>query len=102
MNTLPFQPSGGTFDVCFPLHPGTDSPEDVSRLVENILHDIQAYRRTGATVSQSDVLQALAIATAVHVATADASDEIGEDVKLRLLDLDLGPAAQPGRSAIDA
>jgi len=102
MNTLPVLSSGGTFDVYFPLHPGTDSPEDVSRLVESILHDIEAYRGTGGTVSQSDVLQALAIATAVHVATADASDEIGEDVKLQLLDLDLGLAAHPEKSAIDA
>jgi hypothetical protein len=53
-------------------------------------------------VSQSDVLQAPAIATAVQVATAGAAEEIGQELNLRLLDLDLRPGIQPEKNAIDA
>ncbi|MEA3277792.1 MAG: hypothetical protein U9Q81_21430 [Pseudomonadota bacterium] len=75
------------FDVDFPLHPATSSAEDVSRLVSNILNDIDAYTGNGSSVSQSDVLQALAIATAVHVAKADASEKAGVEFSLELLDV---------------
>jgi hypothetical protein len=90
MNTARQGHRGGTFDVDFPLPQTTKSPEDVSHLVDAILRSIAAYADQGRHVSQSDVLQALSIATAVHVARADAMAKAGVDFSLKLLDVSVG------------
>ena len=55
--------------------------------MDAILHSIGAYVEKVRHVSQSDVLQALAIATAVHAAKADATEKTGEEFALELLDV---------------
>jgi hypothetical protein len=74
----------GTIDVDFPLHPATRSPEAVSRLVGQILEQIQDQAEP---VEDADVLQALAIATAVRVALANANRRLGVELAVELLDV---------------
>ncbi|MGD2083041.1 MAG: hypothetical protein PVF91_08750 [Chromatiales bacterium] len=71
-------------DIDFPLHPGTQSSEAVSRLVGQILEQIQSQPEP---VGDSDILQALAIATAVRIAVANANRKLGVELAIELLDV---------------
>jgi hypothetical protein len=85
-------PHRRTVEIDVALAPETDSAEDVSRLVSRILRDIDrcsADRR----MSQTDVLQALTIATAVHAAKAQAEEGRGRPIGLEFLDADVRPSA---------
>ena len=76
-----------SIDVEFPLHPATHCPEDVSALVEHVLCDIDDYLRRTDDVSHDDVLQALAIATAVQLAKRSRGNRAGVDFTMELLDI---------------
>lgn len=95
MQTITAPRPRSTLDVDFPLHPATKSPEDVSELVGHILSDIDHYVGKIGDVSQNDVLQALAIATAVQVAKTKASDKAGVELSMELLDIAVD--SLPGR-----
>ena len=71
-------------DVDFPLHPDTRSPEAVTRLVGQILERI---REQPEPMEDMDVLQALAIATAVQAALAHASRSLGVELAVELLEV---------------
>lgn len=58
--------SGGiAYDIEFPLHPETRSPEAVSELVTALLAAVSAQTGNGA-VSDGDILQALAMTSAIR------------------------------------
>lgn len=98
MNTLPSSTSvrQGHLEVNFPLQPGTNSSDAVAKLVETLLFDI-ADR--GDAMTHSDILQALAIATAVRLAMADAADKPGVDFSLELLDVAVDAVPERGYRA---
>lgn len=87
-----------TLEIDLPLDPRTESAEDVSRLVSQFLRDIDACSLE-RQVSPSDVLQALSITTAVHVARAEAQRRSGKSVLLPFIDAELASSRQPTAAA---
>ncbi len=71
------------FDVDIPLHESTESAASVAQLVSGLLYTVDALAED---VGHDDVLQALAITTAVRKAMADVSSKHGCDIPLKLLD----------------
>ena len=86
----------GYLDVNFPLHPATNSSDDVAQLVETLLCDIADH---GDAMTHYDILQALAIATAVRLAMADAAAKPGVDFSLELLDVVVDAVPEKGYCA---
>ena len=76
-----------TLDVNIPLHIHTDSERDVADLVGKLLNAISRFDHQS---SHADILQALAITTAVRAAVADAATKPGADFSLKLLDVEVG------------
>lgn len=93
MNTLPLpvRSSRACLEVNMPLHAYTDSDTHVAQLVGTLINDIAGVDHE---VSHADILQALAITTAVRVAMADAAAKPGVDFSLELLDVSVGAADQ--------
>ena len=59
--------SGGkAYDIQFPLHPETRSPEAVSELLAALLASLSRELEKRGDVSEGDVLQALAMTTAIR------------------------------------
>ena len=59
--------SGGrAFDIEFPLHPQTQSASAVSDLVTRLLAVISEHAKDRADVSDGDILQALAMTSAIR------------------------------------
>jgi len=74
----------GVSEVAFPLHPGVNSEERVSRLVKDFLALIDAEQ---PGVDHTDVLQALAITTALRLAVAEANQKPGIELAIELIDV---------------
>jgi hypothetical protein len=91
MNTLPqtVKPPRACLELDIPLHACTDSDTHVAKLVGTLLNDIAGG---DDEVSHADVLQALAITTAVRTAMADAAEQGGAGFSLDLLDVEVAPA----------
>ena len=91
MNTLPLtvQSPNACLELDIPLHPYTDSDTHVAQLVGTLLNEIAGVDHE---VSHADVLQALAITTAVRMAMAEAADQGGDGLSLELLDVEVEPA----------
>jgi hypothetical protein len=97
--------SGETIDVTFDLHAETRNETDVSALLTALLSAIDARVADREGVSNGDVLQALAMATALRVAMIPAPRTVTEPLARDLLDTALScasfaqrvpaPAAQP-------
>lgn len=98
MNTLPLpvQSAKACLELDIPLHAYTDSDTHVAQLVGTLLNDIAGVDHE---VSDADVLQALAITTAVRVAMADAAAKPGVDFSLELLDVTLGSTEEEAARA---
>jgi hypothetical protein len=64
--------SGAAFDIHFPLHAETQSPEAVSDILTRVLAAASDGIGGHPGVSDGDVLQALAMAMAIRARTADA------------------------------
>lgn len=65
--------SGGrAFDIDFPLHPETRSAKSVSDLVTRLLETISEHAGQRDDVSDGDILQALAMTTAIRGRMLDA------------------------------
>ena len=92
-STLETQPRA-TVELGFPLLPCTDSDSDVAGLVAALLDEIA---RTYPHASHGDILQALAITTAVRSALADTEREVGAGMSLALLafEVDSHPDTAP-------
>ncbi len=74
MTRLPYTAvtsAGEAFDIQFPLHLETRSPEAVADLLTGVLGAISARVESGQGVSDGDVLQALAMAMAVRARMVD-------------------------------
>ncbi len=78
MKTLLFTAltSGGqAFEVNFPLHPQTRSAEGVSEMITGLLETLSHHVETAGSVSDGDVLQALAMTLAVRARMVNATPE---------------------------
>ena len=86
MNTLPLPVRNhqACFEIDLPLHDCTDSGTHVAELVGTLLNDIAGV---DCDISHDDILQALAITTAVRMAMADAAAKPGVEFSLELLDV---------------
>jgi len=89
MNALEMTPQSrkATLDVNIPLHGHTDSEQDVAEIVGKLLNEISRFDHQS---SHADILQALAITTAVREAMADAAEKTSVDFSLKLLDVEVG------------
>ncbi|MCG6863505.1 MAG: hypothetical protein LJE70_19930 [Chromatiaceae bacterium] len=89
MNALAMTPQSrkATLVVDIPLHTHTDSEQDVAEIVGKLLNEISRFDHRS---SPADILQALAIITAVREAMADAAEKPGVDFSLKLLDVEVG------------
>ena len=74
----------GVSEVTFPLHPQVYSEEQVTRLVKEFLTLIEAE---GPGLDHTDVLQALAITTALRLAVAEANQKPGIELAIELIDM---------------
>lgn len=77
------------FDVDIPLQESTQSAANVAELVSGLLITVDAL---ADDIAHDDVLQALAITTAVRRAMADVSAKHGCDIPLKLLDAKVASA----------
>lgn len=87
MKTLPYSAttaSGDRFAIDFPLHEQTASPMRVEQMVTAILEAIQREIGVTGDTSNGDVLQAMAMATAIRArmihAPPDATERIARDL----------------------
>lgn len=101
MHNLSLTSRRETFEIELTLDPHTESAEDVSRLVSQFLRDIDACSLE-RPVSPSDVLQALSITTAVHLARAEAQRRSAGALNLPFIDAALSAAPAPPRAAAAA
>lgn len=68
--------SGGrAFDIDFPLHPETRSAQSVSDLVTRLLEAISTHAGQRDDVSDGDILQALAMTSAIRGRMLDADPD---------------------------
>jgi hypothetical protein len=74
----------GISEVTFPLHPRVHSEEQVSHLVRELLARIEAE---GPGLDHTDVLQALAITTALRLAVAEANQKPGIELAIEPIDM---------------
>jgi hypothetical protein len=90
MNTLPLtvQYPKACLELDIPLHAYTNSETHVAQLVGALLGEIAGVDHE---VSHADVLQALAITTAVRMAMAEAAEQGGDGFSLELLDVEVEP-----------
>jgi hypothetical protein len=79
--------SGGQgFDIAFPLHPETGSAEAVSDLVTDLLATISRHADGRSEISSGDVLQALAMVSAIRGRMLDADTQTIEGLARQLQD----------------
>ena len=93
MNMLPLavRSPENYLELGIPLHVDTDSASDVALLVGTLLNAISAV---DGEASHADILQALAITSAVRTAMAEASATRGADVPFDLLNLQVTSAGE--------
>ncbi len=84
----------GSIDIDLPLHPDTDNGEHVALLVQRILKTIAEVAASDDAPSQTDVVQALTIATALRAAFAEVSARAGGDVAMDLLEIGIDEPTQ--------
>ena len=65
--------AGDAYEIRFPLHPETRSPERVSGLLSSALEAISKDVESGTPISDGDVLQALSMALAIRARLVDAA-----------------------------
>ena len=89
--------SGGrAYDIEFPLHPQTRSPEAVSDLLTGLLDRLSSDLEKRSDVSDGDVLQALAMTLAIRARMIDVEPESTQQLIGELLGESLR-AAQEAR-----
>ncbi len=76
--------SGEAYEIRFPLHPQTLSASTVEALLTAVLEAV-SQRVEAASVSDGDVLQALAMASAIRMKTIDAPMRTSQDLFSDLL-----------------
>ena len=78
--------TGDVFDIEFPLHAQTGDPVRVSQLVTLILSALDRDLSIGGETSNGDVLQAMAMATAIRAAMIHAPQPVTARLARELLD----------------
>lgn len=81
------------FELELPLHPATDNADHVAMLLERVLGLVDEFCRR-QRASESDVVQALTVATALRAAMDEVGRHTGADVPARLLDIDVQDAVR--------
>ena len=66
---------GRAFDIEFPLHPQTRSPEAVSEMITGLLEALTSQVQARRDISDGDVLQALAMTLAVRARLVEAAPQ---------------------------
>ena len=82
------------FDIEFPLHNDTVDPVGVGQLVSTLLQAIERDLDVVGEMSNGDVLQALAMATAVRARMIHASQDLTEAIAKELVGIALGAVAE--------
>jgi len=82
------------FDIEFPLHNDTVDPVRVGQLVSTLLQAIERDLDVVGEMSNGDVLQALAMATAVRARMIHASQDLTEAIAKELVGIALGAVAE--------
>ena len=80
MKYIALTASGRAFDIEFPLHPQTQSGQAVSDLVTGLLAVITEHVKGRTDVSDGDVLQALAMTSAIRGRMLDGDPEAIADL----------------------
>jgi hypothetical protein len=86
LNFVAVTSGGQGFDIAFPLHPETGSSESISRLATDLLATISNYADGRSDISSGDILQALAMVTAIRGRMLDADMQTIEDLTRQLYD----------------
>ena len=94
--------SGDVIDVTFDLHAETRDADDVSTLLTAVLSALDGKVTERATISNGDVLQALAMAVALRVAMIPAPRTVTEPLARDLLDTALSCASFAQRVQLQA
>jgi hypothetical protein len=82
------------FDIEFPLHNDTVDAVRVGQLVSTLLQAIERDLDVVGEMSNGDVLQALAMATAVRARMIHASQDLTEAIAKELVGIALGAVAE--------
>jgi hypothetical protein len=103
MTVMPYtavMSDGRALSIEFPLHPRTAAPERVGALVTAFLDALTEYIEAEPGVGNGDVLQALAITTAIRARMTEAEFSVLEDLISELTESALVAAqrAQPALS----
>lgn len=102
MKTLPYSAttaSGDRFAIDFPLHDQTVSPMRVEQMVTAILEAVQREIGVTGETSNGDVLQAMAMATAIRARMIHAPPEATERIARELLETALRATGEAAREA---
>ena len=65
--------TGDAYEIRFPLHPETRSPERISDLLSSALAAISKEVESGTPISDGDVLQGISMALAIRARLVDAT-----------------------------
>lgn len=101
MKKLPYTATtrtGDRFEIEFPLHRDTVDAVRVEQLVSALLHVIDQDFDVVGEMSNGDVLQALAMATAIRARMIHAPDRVTEGIARDLLATSLGATADAKHS----
>lgn len=80
-------PHHAVMDVGYRLRDDTDSADDVARMVSVLLNVVETFDHKA---TQADILQALAVTTAVRKSLVTAAQRSGVNITMRLLGMELG------------
>lgn len=78
--------SGQAFDISFPLHEHTRSDRGVSDLLASLLDTISACTTTTRSISDGDILQALAMSLAIRARMVDETGNTSRPLLHELID----------------
>jgi len=100
MSRLPYtavSSAGEAYDIEFPLHAQTRSPQVVADLLTAVLGAISERVEAGDAVSDGDVLQALAMAMAVRARMVSVAPKTSLTLMHGLVDASFAAALQASR-----
>jgi len=97
MKKMPFHAktaTGDSFDIDFPLHEQTVDPMRVQQMVSEILESVDRAIGVLGETGNGDILQAMAMATAVRAEMIYGNREVVHDLTRQLLESALAAARE--------
>jgi hypothetical protein len=94
--------TGDVLDIEFPLHNDTVDPVRVGQLVSTLLRAIDRDFDVAGEMSNGDVLQALAMATAIRARMIHAPSQLTEGIAKELLSISLDAVANAEHRGAEA